>query len=1298
MTCYCVRMVGVVSLLAALTAGAAFAQGSSTASISGVVVDSDGGVVPGASVVVTNTATGETFPTVTKEGGAFNVPSLITGTYTVTVSLEGFKTVVISNVVINSGVPASVRATLEVGGLAETVTVQSNAELVQTQTAAVSTTLDTREIMNLPLSSRSAFDFVSFLPGVQTAAGNRESIVNGLPQATLNITLDGVNIQDNTLKTTDGFFAIVGPRLDAVEELTLSTAAGGSDSVGMGASQIRFVTRSGTNSFRGTAYHTYRSDELNANTWLNKRDGIEKAELLRNQPGFSVGGPIVIPGLYDGHNKAFFFVNYEELRQPGATRRTRTILHPLAQQGIFRYNTAQGVREVNLLQLAAANGQLATIDPIVGALLRDMRTATGTSGAVRDLTDPLFQEYNYQNATQQMSRYPTFRLDYQLTNAHRMTFSMSNQYIGGGPDTTNNRDPFFPGFPVTANQSSTRRQASGWLRSMFGANMVNEFRVGYGGAPVVFARDQFSPELWNGSVANQGGFYLNFNNPTFIAPAGGAATPSARDAYTRSFENTLNWQKGSHSINTGAAYAQFDLWQDQQQLVPELRFDVLQGDPAESLFVGANFPGASATNLTNARRQYAILTGRVSQVLGIARLNEDTEQYEYLGLGTQRAVQRQVSFWAQDSWRMRSNMVINAGVRYEMQFPFVAKNNSYSTGDIEDVYGVSGVGNLFQPGVLTGRVPQFRQLGEGEKPYPMDWNNVAPSVGVAWTPSAGGGFMRKVTGDTGDLAVRAGYTMAFTRLGLNSFTGEVGNNPGVSLNVNRLQTLGNLGTLPVLLREPSRLGPANFPQTPSFPFQDVVTGDITIFSPNLQVPRADTWQVGVTRALGRTMSVEARYVGSRSNGNWRRNNYNELNIVENGFLDEFRLAMANLQSNIAAGRGPNFRYYGPGTGTAPLPIFLAYFSGISRDRAADPSLYTSAQFANSTYVNPLARFNPNPYGAADALDADAASQQRALAAGLPANFLLANPHLLGVDGADLRGANIVENTLNTQYHSVAFEFRRRMSNGLQFDSSYAYGNANELRFYSLRPGFNRMVRDAGEEGDVTHAFKMNAVYELPFGRGKKFGNGVNAFVNGFIGDWQLAGTARWQSGRLVDLGNVRLVGMSKEELEDMYRIRIDAQQRVWMFPEEIVRESVKAFSASGTSASGWGPEGAPSGRYIAPPDSFECIERVRGGGECGLGNVVLTGPSFKFVDFSVVKRVGLWGRLRAEVRLDVLNAFNTVNFEPVSGMRAMTAENNFLNGVGDQRSNGSNPDFYSVTELVGANEARVFQIASRISW
>ena len=238
-----------------------------------------------------------------------------------------------------------------------------------------------------------------------------------------------------------------------------------------------------------------------------------------------------------------------------------------------------------------------------------------------------------------------------------------------------------------------------------------------------------------------------------------------------------------------------------------------------------------------------------------------------------------------------------------------------------------------------------------------------------------------------------------------------------------------------------------------------------------------------------------------------------------------------------------------------------------------------------------------------------------------------------------------------------------------------------------------MVRNDGAEGDVTHALKMNVVYDLPFGHGHHLGDGVNGALDRIIGGWQIAGTARVQSGQLVDLGNVRLIGMTPKELSKMFKIRIDGTGRVWMLPEAIINESVKAFSVDPVSPTGYSQLGPPSGKYIAPADSIDCIETIRGWGDCGLRSVVLTGPMFKQFDIGIAKRVPTWSRATVELRVDVLNAFNNVNFVPVSGMvNGVTTANT------NNRANGANPDDYDVTTLTGTNPARVVQVQARFRW
>ena len=204
---------------------------------------SERGIVPGANVVVLHKATGVSQETTTNSEGAFAFPSMSPGTYTVTVSLAGFRTVVINDVVLTSGSPANLKATLEVGQLTEQVTVTSSSEIVQTISSTVSSTITTNQITKLPLTTRSAMDFVNFLPGVSTPAGNRDATINGLPRGMINITLDGVNVQDNNNRNGDGFFMYIRPMLDSVEQITVSTSTPGAESAGMGATQIRKIGR-----------------------------------------------------------------------------------------------------------------------------------------------------------------------------------------------------------------------------------------------------------------------------------------------------------------------------------------------------------------------------------------------------------------------------------------------------------------------------------------------------------------------------------------------------------------------------------------------------------------------------------------------------------------------------------------------------------------------------------------------------------------------------------------------------------------------------------------------------------------------------------------------------------------------------------------------------------------------------------------------------------------------------------------------------------------------------------------------
>jgi hypothetical protein len=1294
---------------AALAAPAAFAQGGATAPLTGTVVDTSGAVVPGASVVVKNVATSGESEAVTNAEGQFTVPALSAGKYSVTVSLSGFKTVTVNDVEMNAGVPGNVKVTMAVGGIEEQVVVTGGTEVVATQSSAVSSTMTIKQIQSLPLTSRNALSFVANLAGVNTPGTVRDSTINGLPQGAINITLDGISIQDNYLKTTDGFFARVQPRLDAIEEVTVTTAANGADSAGQGAVNIKFTTRSGSNTFKGSVFHTYRNDALNANSFFNNRNlapdpktgKAPKADLVLNQPGFNAGGPIMIPGLFDGHDKAFFFFNYEDSREPSNIRRDRVIFNPDAMQGVFSYSAGGSVRSVNLFDLArnaGLGGSNLSVDPVIARLFADIRSASG-QGQITNLADPLLQQASFQLPTNGFTPFPTGRIDYNISKNHRLTGSFNYNHINSRPDTTNTREPFFPGFPNTGSQQSTRYTTSESLRSTFGATLVNELRIGASGGATYFS-PELSPALFGGtSVADQGGFYLNYANGwsgTAPTNAGGNGNFSAREASTKVVEDTLNWVKGTHNTSYGFSMTQGDLWLKQQQVVPEIRFGIATGDPAAALFNTTNFPNASNANLTNARQLYSILTGRVTSILGTARLNADTNVYEYNGLGKQQGRMRQFGFFAQDNWRVRSNLTVNAGLRYELQMPFYPLNNSYSTATVADVCGISGQNSdgtcrLFDPTANSGKVPQFVNYAKNTRAFNIDKNNFAPSLGLTWRPNQQDGLFRRILGEEGDTVFFGSYAMSYERPGMGDYSGVLEDNPGISLSANRDQTTNTLGAVPLFFRDTARLTPGPFSATPQYPITEVITGDIHIFSPDLQTPYAQTWAGGLRRKITRDVGVEVRYVGTRHLQGWGTFNMNEANIIENGFLDEFRLAQANLQANNASGiatRANSFAYFGPGTGTSPLPIYLAYLNGVNRAQAGNAALYTGSAWSDTNFTNPLAIFNPNPFtpagtNANTGLDGSATRRSNAVAAGLARNFFRANPDLLG-------GANIEANTGYTKYDGLQFDVTKRLSHGFLVQANYAYGKAYTSSRYSLRVG-RLKTQQTGAGGDnpasPVHAFKANWVFELPFGDGRKFLSDRGALISRLVGGWELDGVLRTQSGRLLDFGNVRVIGMSIKEFQKAYGqyeyattgLNPNAPVNIYNLPQDILENTVRAFSTSATSATGYGALGRPTGRYLAPASGPDCIEKISNDyGECGVRTLVVTGPRYMRLDLSAVKRTRLIGRTALEFRADMINALNHPNFTPV-------------------QSTSSTVDNYRVTGVM-EDTSRGIQLVTRFSW
>jgi len=1288
------RPTGLVSisvLTAALTlaSASAYAQAGGTAApLTGVVSDTAGRIASSTEVVVRNNVTRAECTAVTDDTGFFVVPALNPGTYTVTVSLPGYQTLVLPDIPLTAATPAAVKAVLWPGDAAQKVLVEGAYEMLQTQTATVHQAILIDQIERYPLRTHNALDLTNALAGTMTTGvGGAGTIINGLPNVTMNIAIDGVNAQDTYLRNANGFAAPNRAPLESIQEITVTSSTPGADSAGHGAVQIRMVTRAGSNRFSGSIYNSWRNqagtnDEdvlarqekrgwlwrLNTPYWFNKRDrpktpaGEYFIDDIRLQtPGFRVGGPIVVPKLFDGRDKAFFFFNWESFLWPNQFARTRYLLNAKAQQGLFTYpaTDGSGYKTIDVLALSASKGYPFAIDPIVGKLLADIRSAAAgsTSGAISswDLNN---DKFDYSPSGKETRQLPTLRLDVNVTRNHLVTFTGRSTKIDATPDFFNNREARFPGFANFGGRYFSRYTTQASVRSVFGASVVNEARAGY-----QRSSSQFSPEVGVSQfdcsgLGCQGGYNLLIGTlvigTTALTPATANAAPSSRETPNVVVEDTLTWLKGRHTISAGASVTRmsFDNMDTPGSVAPGIILTLAPAAPNYGMWAASsgNYPGGiSDVYATYARNLYSLLTGTVNQIQGTAVLGTDG-QYEYLGQRWQNGRLDEFGVFISDSWRLRPNLTLAGGLRWELQFPFEPTVSTWARPDLwTDIYGVTGQGSMFKPGTMTGRTPLIAQFNKGDPAFQTDWNNVAPSVGAVWRPHVGKGWLSTLLGT--DPVLRGGYSLAYTRYGTYDFTSMFGSNPGSTRNMTRSVPLGNLGTdgLPVLLSQTSRIQPPPTPVPPTYPFSPDAGEAMGVMDDNLTVPYAHTYSLGWQREIGKAVTLEIRYVGNRFKGGWVYSNLNRAAdrfIVENGFLREFTLAQRNLQANIAAGRGNTFAYTGI-DGTSPLPIFLAHFAGIplTDPKNQDPASYSASQFRSASFYDSLSRYSPvmaNITSAGSVGLQYVGLEDNRRKAGLPANFWVANPTLL--TGA----AYLMYNGGPTGYDGLQLELNQSMSHGFSFMGSYQFGRTFTSSRPTLREGFETELATNG----VDHGIKLGWIYELPFGRGRNWGSGVPTWLNHVIGDWEWDGTGMLQSGAIVDFGNYRLVGMTDTDLQQMFKIdkRKDAKgiERVYMLPEDVIQQSIIAlYGASATSPSGWaGP--APTGRYIARPDSPECVQAYPG--QCAPLHHFVRGPWSGSFDMAFVKRVLLGKRMRVEARMEIYNVFDAIGFAPVAGL------------------------------------------------
>jgi len=1235
-----------LTVLLCLLPASSAAQGRITGQIVGTVKDATGAVVPKADLILIDNGTGTTVETKSGADGNFVFPNLQPGRYQITATFQGFQPVTIQEVIVETARSIDLVVQFQVAGVTEQVQVEGRSQVVETTSTTVANTVSNEQIAKLPLAGRNILSFALLVPGTATSAGARDSEYNGLPGGAINITLDGIN--NNSARFRSGgtsFFVFAPIRMGAIEEVTVSTAGLTADAGAEGAVQIQFVTKRGTNAYRGQVFDQISNDKLNAQGVVNKSRRLPKTKLRRHEWGANFGGPIL-------RNRLFFFGNYEQIYQPGQSTQARNVLTPEAQQGIFRYTaTDTTVRTVNLLDIARANGLPTAIDPFVAAQLQTVNNSlsqgnVSTLNLVQnDFRFVITQEPN-------VNFYPTGRVDYQASPSLAIRGVLNLHYR----DLPTN--PRFPGQPAISDGfTSTYYILSTGADWTLRPNLFHQMSFG---AQSNF--EEFRPGNTLAIYDGQRGYRITFPSPNNVllmdSPQITAdQLPIPRNNPVWNVTNTLTWLKGRHTWTFGGTFRRTTMYESIGGAPPTISLGVGTGDPASSVFTATTIPGVRSTDLTTALALYATLTGRVSTAGGTYFLDEKTKQYR-LGPAFRREAQNVGGFYAQDQWRVNPRLTFNYGLRWELSGAATNPNDVYSGPTIEHLFGPSTA--LFQPGVLNGVANP--QVFLRPKPYQGDFVNPAPNAGVAWNPEKPTGWLGKLLGPS---VYRANFGVNYYDEGLINFQTAAGNGPGLS------QTLALPPFAPGTLNLQTPLPPFTVNPTEfAFPIPmsglTFTRGHQTI-DPDIQTPYVLNWTFGYQREVWRDAAIEIRYVGNRGHNLWRNYNLNETSIIENGFLQEFRSAQRNLEINQANGR-TGFANQGL-PGQVALPIFETAFG----PRGSQPAVPSASGFTNGTFVTQLQQ------GQAGRLANTLAGDFRYLcpmvgnalpgctsrgynAAGpYPINVFQLNPFAAG------NNLGLLTDEASSKYDALQLQYRQRYRNGMSVTANYTYGKARTDR-YAVTAGSDTnyiTVRDKSLNWgptayDLRHNFQTYGTYDLPFGKDRQFSID-NVVVDQILGGWSASAVVRIQTGRpfLLTSGRqtlnqqdagVVLNGITVEELQQMVHIRPGPNGNVFFVDERLI-----------------GADGRANPQFLAPPTTP---------GELGQF-VYLHGPGLWTADLGLAKTFRTGGG-------------STFNFEALF-INAFNHRNTIVGGTGGATHSIDSTTFGQSTGIPGSASAREIQ-------
>lgn len=1252
-------------LLALISSSVAWGQ--ATTSLSGTVTDPNGAVVAGATVTITNVATGLTRTLTTNERGFFNFPQLPPGTYNLRVEQTGFKSIVRSNLQLLVNLPMTLDLQFtEVGQVVETVEVVAEA-LINKTDASVGNPFGEVQIRQLPLEARNVVNLLSLQSGavfvptknqfVLTAddvegEDIRSGSINGSRSDQSNVTLDGVDVNDAQFGFA--YNSALRMTLDSVQEFRVTTTNYGANQGRSSGAQVSLITKRGTNEYHGSLYWYHRNTATSANEFFLKLSQIEQGQ--PNKPpklnwhifGASAGGAII-------KNRWFIFGNYEGFRLKTEESVLRAVPSLLFRNGYLQYrceNPADcpattitvGGRTFNIPEgvRALTPAEVASLDPLgIGpnqAALAHFQKYPEPNDPGRDGLNIV--GFRFAGPVTIDENTYILRSDFNIDPAGNHTIF----WRGNLQDDARSSAPQFPGQPPNQTTLVNPKGFALGYEAVLSSNLTNTFRWGL---------TRIKDEIAGLQTRTQVVFRFISSLPALTSSFG-------RIVPTHNVTDDVSWIKGAHTVQTGFNFRftriprftnenSFHFVITNASWLLGVGRRTAPGHPRCSLPACTMLPAVDPGFFATWADSFTPLLGLITEIDASYNYDKEGNVLPEGAVVRRRYASDEYEGYIQDQWRIRPNLTVTAGVRYSFYTP------PWETNGLQ-VRPTPSLGELFerrQRGMSQG-IPSFEHprvsfdlAGPANNQpgfYAKDRNNLAPRVSVAWSPR---NFLRPLFGE-GKTVFRFGYGLVYDRIGQGIATqfdtaGSFGlstllTNPSstqTEATAPRFTGLYDIPTTdrtgePILLPPP----PGGFPQTPEYGLFAIAEA----IDDTIKTPYAHTINFFIGRELPWNLSVEVGYVGRRGRKLLtRRDLMMPLNLVDpKSGMDYF--TAAQMLARFAEANTPV-------ENVPPIPFWENVYptagawagGGLSNTQA----IYRVYLDNYPDYTTALFLIDVG-CGVPDETDTPCAFGTPDNPAGTP--FAFFQDQYSSLAGLSTIGFS--------EYHAFQLNVRKRFSAGTQFDFNYTLSKSLDLTsgtergdafsFFGLT-GYSDFLINSWDprlnysfsDFDIRHQLNASYIAELPFGHGKPIAKDVPGWLNHIIGGWQTTGVVRWTSGLPANIQNCRSCWPTNWNLQGNASLK-DGLTR---YPQGRTTRNVRF------------PDGTVRPSIFPDPLAVLDMLRFSRPGEAGFRNRV-RGDGYFVIDMGLMKSFAVHESHRLQFRWEVFNLTNSVRFDTGS-LRAL---------------------------------------------